>query len=135
MCQNSLPSGLGRSLGTKISGRSGRPWGMFSGFYKTRQILLSNSANCTVLRAVVFTQYRPVTDGIAIASSACNASIAARCKNVDTGKLDRPFTILYTSIRSALFLRSSKVHNPSRRKRSYVLYCYHELVNKDLYIV
>jgi len=25
--------------------------------------LLSNSANCTVLRAVVFTQYRRVTDG------------------------------------------------------------------------
>jgi len=32
------------------------------GFYKTRHILPSNSANCTVLRAVVFTQYRRVTD-------------------------------------------------------------------------
>ena len=49
---------------------------------KTRHILLSNSANCTVPRAVVLTQYRRVTDrrtdgrtdgqtdGIAIASTA-----------------------------------------------------------------
>ena len=35
----------------------------FFGFYKTRHILLSDSANCTVLRAVVLTQYRRVTDG------------------------------------------------------------------------
>ena len=27
MCQNSLPSGVGRSLGAKISGGRGRPWG------------------------------------------------------------------------------------------------------------
>ena len=56
----------------------GRPWGIFFGFYKTRHILLSDSANCTVLRAVVLTQYRRVTDGqsdgqtdgIAVASTA-----------------------------------------------------------------
>ena len=53
MCQNSLPSGGGRSVG---------PWGIFFGFYKTRHILLSDNANCTVLRAVVLTQYRRVTD-------------------------------------------------------------------------
>ena len=41
----------------------GRPWGIFFGFYKIRHILLSDSANCTVLRAVVLTQYRRVTDG------------------------------------------------------------------------
>ena len=41
MCQNSLPSGVGRSLGAKISGGTGRPWGIFFGFYKTRHILLS----------------------------------------------------------------------------------------------
>ena len=35
----------------------------FFGFYKTRHILLSDSANCTVLRAVVLTQYQRVTDG------------------------------------------------------------------------
>ena len=63
MCQNSLPSGVGRSLGAKISGGRGRSWGIFFGFDKTRHILLSNGANCTVLRAVVMTQYRRVTDG------------------------------------------------------------------------
>jgi len=41
MCQNSLPSGVGRSLGAKISGGGGCPWGIFFGFYKTRHILLS----------------------------------------------------------------------------------------------
>ena len=78
ICQNSLPSGVGRLLGAKISGGSGRPWGIFFGFYKTRHILLSNGANCTVLRAVVLTHYRRVTDrhtdrqtdGIAVASTA-----------------------------------------------------------------
>jgi len=78
MCQNSLPSGVGRSLGAKISGEGIVPVEYFFGFYKTRHILLSNSANCTVLRAVVLTQYRRVTDGqtyrqtdgIAVASTA-----------------------------------------------------------------
>ena len=78
MCQNSLPSGVGRSIGAKISGGGSRPWGIFFGFYKTRHILLSNSANCTVLRTVVLTQYRRVTDrwtdrrtdGIAVANTA-----------------------------------------------------------------
>jgi len=77
MCQNSLPSGGCRSLGAKISRGRGRPWGIFFGLYKTRHILLSDSANCTVLRAVVLTQYRRVTnrqtdgqtDGIAVAST------------------------------------------------------------------
>ena len=41
----------------------GHPWGILFGFYKTRHILLSDSANCTVLRAFVLTQYRRVTDG------------------------------------------------------------------------
>ena len=65
-----------------ISGGRGRSWGIFFGFYKTRHVLLSDSANCTVLRAVVLTQYRRVTDrrtdgqtdrqtdGIALASTA-----------------------------------------------------------------
>jgi len=74
MCQNSLLSGDGRSLGAKISGGRGRRWGIFFGFYKTKHVLLSDSTNCTVLRAVVLTQYRRVTDGqtdgIAIASTA-----------------------------------------------------------------
>jgi len=63
MCQNSLLSGRGRSVSTNISGGIGRHWGIFFGFYKTRHILLSGGANCTVLRAVVSTQYRRVTDG------------------------------------------------------------------------
>jgi len=62
-CQDSLLSGEGRSLGAKISGGRGRSWRIFFGFYKTKHILLSDSANCTVLRAVVSTQYRRVTDG------------------------------------------------------------------------
>jgi len=56
----------------------GHPWGIFFGFYKTRHILLSDGANCIVLRAVILTQYRRVTDrrsdrqtdGNAIASTA-----------------------------------------------------------------
>jgi len=71
MYQDSLLSGGGRSVREKISGGRARPWGIFFGFYKTR---LSDSANCTVLRAVVLTQYRCVpdrqTDGIAVASTA-----------------------------------------------------------------
>ena len=51
--QDSLLSGGGRSLGAKISGGRGRPWEIFFGFYKTRHILLSDSANCTVLSAVI----------------------------------------------------------------------------------
>ena len=47
----------------KISGGRGRLCGIFFGFYRTRHILLSNGGNCTVLRAVILTQYRRVTDG------------------------------------------------------------------------
>ena len=63
MCQDSLLSGWGRSVRAKISGGSGRPRGIFFGLYITTHILLSDSANCTVLRAVVWTQYQRVTDG------------------------------------------------------------------------
>jgi len=82
MCQNSLPSGVGRSLRAKISGEGVVPGEYFFGFYKNRHILLSNGANCTVLHAVVLTQYRRVTDrrtdgrtdrrtdGIAVANTA-----------------------------------------------------------------
>ena len=81
-CQKSLLSGVGRSLGAKISGGRGHPWGIFFGFYKTRHILLSDSANCTVLRAVVLTQHRRVadrqTDG---RTDGQTDGIAASCKN------------------------------------------------------
>jgi len=61
-CQNSLLFGGGGSVLAKISGGRRRPWGIFFGFYKTRHILLSDSANCTVLCAVILTQYGHVTD-------------------------------------------------------------------------
>ena len=60
MCQNSLTSGVGRSLGAKILGGRGRPWGIFFGFYKTDTFCYPTVQ--TVLRAVVLTQYRRVTD-------------------------------------------------------------------------
>ena len=41
----------------------GSSLGIFFGSYKTRHILLSDTASCTALRAVVLTQYRRVTDG------------------------------------------------------------------------
>ena len=62
-CQDSLLSGLGRSVRAKISAGRGRFRGIFFDFYKTRHILLSDNANCAVLRAVVLTEYRRVTDG------------------------------------------------------------------------
>jgi len=77
-CQNSLPSGVGRSLWAKISGGRGRPWGIFFGIYKTRHILLSNGANCTVLRALVLTQYRRVTDGRTDGIAVANTALAMR---------------------------------------------------------
>ena len=61
--QNSLPSAVGRLSRAKISGRRGRPSGIFFGFYKTRHIFLSDGATRTVLCAVVLTQYRRVTEG------------------------------------------------------------------------
>jgi len=45
MCQNSLPSGGGRTLGAKISWGRGRPWGIFLVCTKLNTFLLSNSAN------------------------------------------------------------------------------------------
>jgi len=47
----------------KFQGEGVVPGEYFFGFYRTRHILLSNGANCTVLRAAVLTQYRRVTDG------------------------------------------------------------------------
>ena len=56
--------GEGGSVWAKISEGRGRPGGIFLVFTKLfRYILPSVSANCTVLRAVVLTQYRRVTDG------------------------------------------------------------------------
>jgi len=56
-CQDLLLSGGVCQLEQDFRGK-GRPWGIYFGFYKTRHILLSDSAKCTVLRVVVLTQYR-----------------------------------------------------------------------------
>jgi len=105
-CPDLLLSGGGRSVRAKISGGRGRPWGIFFSFYKTRDILLSDSANCTVLRAIVLTQYRRVTerrtdrrtdgetdrqtDGIAVASTALAMRVLRRA--VKTHRLTAPKT-------------------------------------------
>jgi len=49
-------------LEPKFQGEGVVPWAYFFGFYKTRHILIPDIANRTVLRAVVLTQYRRVTD-------------------------------------------------------------------------
>jgi len=75
-------------VGAKISGEGVVPGEYFFDFDKTRHILLSNSANCTVLRAVLLTQYQRVmdgqtdgqTDGIAIASTALVKRRAVKIK-------------------------------------------------------
>jgi len=83
------------SLSQDFRGRD-RPWEIFFGFYKTRHILLSDNANCTVLRAVVLTQYRHVTDrqtdrqtdGIVIASTALAMRALRRTVKYEIGKVN-----------------------------------------------
>ena len=64
----------------------------FFGFYKTRYILLSDSANCTEIRTVVLTQYRRVTDGqtdgIAVASTALAMRCAVKTVRTKAGSFD-----------------------------------------------
>jgi len=91
-CQYSLLSGEGRSLGANISGGRGRPWGIFFGFYKTRHILLSDSATAscyvpsfdTILACDGGTDRRTDgrTDGIAVASTALAMRRAVKIKKV-----------------------------------------------------
>ena len=108
-CQDSLLSGEGRSVRAKISGGRGRPWGIFFGFYQTGHILLSDSANCTVIRAVVLTQYRRVTDGqtdgqthgIAIASTPLAMRALRRAVKILSNKV----TSKHTSKSSVVFLQ------------------------------
>ena len=92
----------GRSLGDKVSGE-GVVHGNVFDFYKTRHILLSDSANCTVLRTVVLTQYRRVTDrrtdgqmdGIAVASTALAMRALRRAvKRESTSPIVVLFTVL-----------------------------------------
>ena len=71
-CQNSLLSGGVGHLEPRFQEEGVVLGNIFFGFYKTRHVLLSDSAKCTVLRAVVFTdgQTDRQTDGIAVASTA-----------------------------------------------------------------
>ena len=93
MCENSLPSGGGRSLGVKIAGEGVVPGEYFLVCTKLDTFcnLTVQSANCTVLRAVVLTQYRRVTygqtdgqnDGIAVASTALAMRALRRAVKTD----------------------------------------------------
>ena len=73
MCQNSLPSGVGRSLGAKISGGRGCPWGIFFVFlqnqthYAIQQCKL-HRATCRRFDTIPACDGQ--TDGIAVASTA-----------------------------------------------------------------
>jgi len=49
MCQNSLPSGVGRSVRAKISGGKGRPWGIF--FWFLQNYIHFAIRLCTLYRA------------------------------------------------------------------------------------
>jgi len=78
MCQDSLVSGGVGQFERRFQGEGVVAGEYFLVYYKTRHILLSNSANCTALHAFVLTQYQRVTDGwtldrqtgIAVASTA-----------------------------------------------------------------
>ena len=91
--RTSMDAGVKTPQCPHLSRKKGLSLGNIFGFYKTRHILVSDSPNCTVLRAVVLTQYRRVTDGqtdrrnCRSQYSACNASIAVRCKNAKLGFL------------------------------------------------
>jgi len=77
----------------------GRPWGIFLVSAKLDTFLLSDSADFTVVRAVVLTQYRRVTDGrahrrtdgqtdgIAVASTALAMRALRRAVKTLSGKV------------------------------------------------
>jgi len=50
-------------LEPKFQGEGVVPGEYFFNLYKTRHVFLSERANCTVIRAVVLTQYQRVPDG------------------------------------------------------------------------
>jgi len=112
MCQTALLSGEGGSLWAKISVGRSRPWGIFFGFYKTRHILLSDSANCTVVRAVILTQQRRVTDrrtdGIAIASTAIAMRALRRAVKVMLTSLEEYF---WATVSDGRVLHGSSLHS------------------------
>jgi len=75
------------SLSQDFRGK-GRHSGIIFGFWKTRHIFLSDSGNCIVLRAVVLTQYRRVTDGIAVASTALAMRALRRAAQIECSAVE-----------------------------------------------
>ena len=107
MCQNSLPSGVGRSLGAKISGGRGRPWGIFFGFYTfcnptvqtARCYVPSFWHNTGVWRTDRRTDRE--TNGIAVAITALAMRALRRAVKIisllfySTCKLNMPFPVVF----------------------------------------
>jgi len=90
-----------------MSGKKGHPWGIFFGFYKTIHNLLSDSVNCTVLRAAVLTQYRHVTDGRTDGQkdgiAAARTALAMRA--------------LWRAVKMSVFNKTNDVLIPSKKKQ------------------
>jgi len=76
--------------------------GNIFGFCKTRHILLSDSANCTGLRAVVLTQYCRVTDGRTDGQTdgidIANTSLAVLCQLTKASVTDFVNSEIFVSI-------------------------------------
>ena len=96
MCQTSLISGGGRSLGAKISGGKGRPWGIFlvSTKLDTFCYLTVQTTPCYV-PPLTDGQMDGQTDGIAIASTAL--AMQALRRAVKTNALDYIFFLTITA--------------------------------------
>jgi len=86
----------GRSVSAKTSGEGVVPGEYFFGFYKTRHILLSDSANCTVLPMQSFWHNTGVwqtdgrTDGIAVARTALAMRALRRAVKTSPAIPERP---------------------------------------------
>jgi len=106
-CQNSLLSGGGRSLGAKISGGRGRPWGIFFGFYKTRH------------RHVMDGQMDGRRGGIAIASRAL--AMRALWHAVIKSLLWRWQIYNFVTKERHLFLHSKKIVHDDVCRPTYLL--------------
>jgi len=72
MCQNSLPSGGGRSIGAKFSGGRDRPWGIFFWFLQEKPAATTSNAEestpttSSASAAVMFGQPRARKQGAVI---------------------------------------------------------------------
>jgi len=76
---------------------------IFFGFYKTRQILVYDSTNRTVLRAVVLTQYRRVTDGQTDGIVVASTALSMRALRRAVIKLNTDYLNLYFNVTISVF--------------------------------